>query len=109
MGRKLILLISLLTFTFVLTSCGPSNIEVGFIDVTCGPGTVAVGDYLDLSVTIDPIDATNQGYDLVIDDYNILDFSGSLQVQGISVGHVWITITSHDVGHTNSCDVVVTD
>ena len=108
MIKKLVLIVSVLTLTFILSSCGPSHIPVEWVGVWCSSGEVYVGDYVDLTVEIQPHDATDQGYDLTIDNPSVVDFVGPLQVIAITPGHAWVTIQTFDGGHTDQCEIYVT-
>lgn len=107
MAKKLVFIISLFTLTFALTSCGPNNIPVEWVDVQCSVGEIYVGEIVDLTIVFLPANATNQGYTLIINNPAISDFIGGLQVQGLSPGESMVTVTSDDGGHTNQCQVYV--
>jgi|LGVF01.2.fsa_nt_gb hypothetical protein len=107
MAKKLVLFVLLFTFTFLLSSCGDSYVEVEYIDVDCGPGMITIGETIDLYVTILPYDATNQGFDIHVDDNSILTILNDHQVQGLAEGFTWVSVTSHDKNYMNACSVYV--
>jgi len=105
--KKISLLITIFTFILLLSSCGPNNIPVEWIDVECSSGEINVGDTVNLTIVFLPANATDQGYTLMVSDSNIVDFVSPLQVEGLANGSAFITVTSDDGGFTNTCDIYV--
>lgn len=106
--KKITLLLTVITFIFLLSSCNPNTIPVEWVDVICSSGEINVGDTVDLTVEFRPANATDQGYTLSIDNTNVVDFTSALQVEGLALGDATVTITSDDGGHTNTCQIYVT-
>jgi|GEM_PF-2049602 len=106
MLKKLLVVFSLFTFTFVLASCD-SYVEVEYIDIHCNPSEVNVGDTFMVHVEVFPWDADNNGYDLSVSDSFIADMYGPDQFMAYNEGIVYINVQSHDNGQQNYCMVYV--
>ncbi len=70
--------------------------------------TLAVDATETLTVTFDPVNATNQAVTWASDDPALATVDANGKVKGISVGTAKITVTSVDGGKTDVCTVTVT-
>lgn len=108
MIRKVSLTLVIVSFMFLLTSCGFGQIRVDSVRLECTPD-LFIGQMGEFYVFIEPGDADNLGYTMVIDDPSIVDFTSNENIQGISVGTTYIHVYTDDGGHHDSCQVVVSD
>ena len=83
-------------------------VPVADISLNKDTTTLAVGGEETLTVTFDPVNASNQEVTWESDDPAIATVDADGKVKGISAGTAEITVTSVDGGKTDVCTVTVT-
>lgn len=88
-----------------------SSTVVAVTGVSVAPDTVSVaeGSTTQLTATISPSNATNQGITWSSDSANATVDSSTGVVTGVSVGTATITATTSDGGFTDTCTVTITE
>lgn len=94
---------------FTLTISAPTTIPVTGVLLDQNALTLTEGDTVQLTATVEPADATNQGVTWESSDTSIATVSEDGTVTAISAGTVTITATAKDgSGVSASCSVTVT-
>lgn len=85
----------------------PPVIEVKSITLTPKSATINIGEDIDLNVTIEPEDASDQSVTWRSSDSNIASVSSNGKVTGVGAGNVTITVTTNDGNKIDSCNITV--
>lgn len=87
----------------------PDTASVTGISLDRSAATIAVGDTLQLSVTVEPEDAETVEVTWSSDDEGVASVSGDGLVTGIATGTAVISVSSSEGGFTAECEITVAE
>ena len=101
MNKRLSLLVSLLLIGFVSSSCNGGgevidpSIKVSGVELTSNKSEIYVGERAELSVNINPSDATNKNYSFIVNPSDLLNIENNVVI-ALKEGVVDISVITED-------------
>lgn len=84
-----------------------SKIDVTAVDLIQSEVTLEISESETLTARVMPENATDKKVVWTIGDSNIASISSNGLVTGLSIGETVATVTTHDGGFTDTCDIIV--